>query len=267
MDDKLSQSSDFIHDNRTLSPSSSSSSSYVSKLAIIPTKLSIDQQQQQQHHSSNSSDSSEYDITNVSSISMLHQHPFQLQSMKHVLLGLSPSTSRSTSPTYSFHHQQQLNETNVSIKKNSHHHHYEQPFIHNNRNNHYRTRLTSSAINRQKQQQQIERENLKILQRLQQIRPSRSLKRDELLSDYDRQMNLITYTTDSRSRVPSRLSNTSFISSTSSVSEKNHHIQSRPLSATNLSNRNSLDFFSMSANSHSSSARKPLWNDRWQQEE
>ncbi|CAF0942451.1 unnamed protein product [Adineta steineri] len=256
MDDKLSQSSDFIHDNRTLSPSSSSS--YVSKLAIIPTELSIDQQQQ--HHSSNSSDSSEYDITNVSSISMSHQHPFQLQSMKHVLLGLSPSTSRSTSPTYSFHHQQQLNETNVSIKKNSHHHHYEQPFIHNNRNNHYRTRLTSSAINRQKQQQQIERENLKILQRLQQIRPSRSLKRDELLSDYDRQMNLITYSTDSRSRVPSRLSNTSFISSTSSVSEKNHHIQSRPLSATHLSNRNSLDFFSIST-------RKPLWNDRWQQEE
>jgi hypothetical protein len=129
--DKIQKSSDSFYDDTT--------SSLISEIRIVPSKPPVYHQQSQSSNSlSPLSDSSEYDITNVSSISKKYQHPFHLESMRHVLFGLSTPTSRSSSPVYSY--PQQL------TQKHSHHR--------------YRIRLTSSAINRQKQQQRIERENL-----------------------------------------------------------------------------------------------------------
>jgi hypothetical protein len=60
-------------------------------------------------------------------------------------------------------------------------------------------------------------------------------------------MGLIAYTTEPRFRLPSRSS------SATPVLEKNHCTQNRPTS--------------VSTNNRSSSTRKPIWNDRWQQQE
>jgi hypothetical protein len=130
------------------------SPSLISKIQIVTSKPPVYPQQNQ---SLNSSYSSEHDITDVSSLN--EQQPFRLQSMKHVLLGLSTPNSPPSSPVY--FHQQELNKKDVRFltndnKKTRLQQHYEQPYIHN----HQRFRLTSSAINRQKQQQKIERENL-----------------------------------------------------------------------------------------------------------
>ena len=127
----------------------------------------------------------------------------------------------------------------------------------------------------------------KILERLQQTRASRGLKRDELLSHYDRQIGYVSYPTlpagagssvgaaaaPARIRVPSRPSSAANMSSTFSTNEKKSLGQSRPSSASHLMNSNTGRSRPVSAptslhgSSRSSSARRPIWNDRWQQQQ
>ncbi|CAF2957592.1 unnamed protein product [Rotaria sp. Silwood2] len=255
----LPQLSDSFYDDNdsTISPPA-----LISNIQIVTSKPPIYRQQTQ---SSNSSDTSEHDITDVSSINE-QQHPFHLEAMKNVLFGLSAPTSGLPSPSYS--DQQQLNKRDMQILTDNY---SQQPYIHNcTKDHHQRIRLTSSAINRQQQQQRIERENLKILERLQNIRPTRSLKRDELLFNYDRLMGVNTYPMEPRYHQPKRPSSTTNISSTFSISESSHRSQSRPSSATNSlnnTNNNSVRSRPVSASHRSSSARKRTWNDRWQQQE
>ena len=66
---------------------------------------------------------------------------------------------------------------------------------------------------------------------------------------------------------PTELSRPSSVSSTYSISEKNHRTQSRPSSATYSINSNTIRSRSVSSNHRPSSSlsRKPIWNDRWQQ--
>ncbi|CAF3751098.1 unnamed protein product [Rotaria sp. Silwood1] len=257
----LTKPSDSFYDNNY---SKISPSLLMSDIPIVTSKPPIYRLQTQ---SSNSSNTSEHDITDVSSIKEHQQHPFHLESMKNVLFGLSARTSSLPSPTYS--DQQQFNKKNMQIVTDNY---YQQPYIHNhNHHNHHRIRLTSSAINRQQQQQRIERENLKILERLQNIRPTRSLKRDELLSNYDHLMALNTYSIEPHIHLPKRSSSTTInTSSTFSISERSHRPQSRPSSATNSlnnNNNNSVRSRPGSTGHRSSSARRPIWNDRWQQQE
>ena len=114
----------------------------------------------------------------------------------------------------------------------------------------------------------------RILERLQHTRATRSLKREELLSHYDRQMGYVTFTDPPmppRLHLPSRPSSAALMSSTFSTSEKKPHQQSRPSSAShtlNSSNSRSRPVSaptSLHGSSRSSSARRPTWNDRWQQ--
>ena len=116
----------------------------------------------------------------------------------------------------------------------------------------------------------------KILERLQQTRATRSLKRDELLSHYDRQMGYVTYPAapiPQQIHVSSRPSSATIMSSTFSTSGKRSNHQSRPSSASHAMNSNNGRSRPISAptslhgSSRSSSARRPIWNDRWQQHE
>ncbi|CAF3741985.1 unnamed protein product [Rotaria sordida] len=264
MNEKLTQSTDSFYDddddnnNNTISPPS-----LISNIHIVTSKPPIYRQQTQNSNSSNISD---HDITDVSSINeQQQQHPFHLESMKNVLFGLSTPTTGLPSPVYS--DQQRSIKKDMQILNNNY---YQKPYIHNYTKDH-RFRLTSSAINRQQQQQRIERENLKILERLQNIRPTRSLKRDELLSNYDRLMSLNIYPIESHFRLPKRPSSTTNLSSTFSISERSHRSQSRPSSATNSlnnnNNNNSIRSRPISASHRSSSVQRRIWNDRWQQQE
>ena len=96
----------------------------------------------------------------------------------------------------------------------------------------------------------------KILERLQKVRPTRSLRRDELLSNYDRQMSFSSYPMESRCHLPRRP--ISF-----SVSEKSHYTSSRASSASRLPNDNisNISYRPVSSSQRLSSARKPIWND------
>ncbi|CAF0954140.1 unnamed protein product, partial [Didymodactylos carnosus] len=174
----------------------------------------------------------------------------------------------------------------------------QQPFIGGSTNQ--RVRVTSSALNRQKEQQRIEKENMKILNRLQQTRATKSLNRDELLSYYDRQIGYVSVgntpsgkstpiQTGPSSRSSSRPSSASIFYSrvksahqlppssannptlnsfiqtraTSSTSNLTSAAGSRPNSATRpLSGHR----HSRSSSRASSARRKPTWNDRWQHE-
>jgi hypothetical protein len=115
------------------------------------------------------------------------------------------------------------------------------------------------------------------LDRLQQTRATHTLKRDELLTHYDRQMGYVTYPTSpipppipSRIRHPSRPSSATLMSS---PLEKRPTNQSRPSSASHGMNSNNIrsrpvsEPTSLHGSSRSSSARRPTWNDRWQQHE
>ncbi|UJR32190.1 hypothetical protein I4U23_019654 [Adineta vaga] len=281
--------------------------SLISSIKIVTSKPPIYRRQSQSSSSpSPSSCCSERDVTDVSSIGGDHHHhqlsskqqdtrqrhsdydqhhPFQLQSMRRVLLGSPAPTSRPPSPA---NHQLQSNKKHVRIvtddidenqHNHSHHHqnsHQQQPYIHGHAKDYRRVRLTSSAINRQKQQQKIERENLRLLDRLQQTRASRGLKRDELLNHYDNQTGYITYTmppTPPRTRLPNRPSSATLMASTPSTSQRKLNTQSRPSSASHAMNSNHVRSRPTSASSsvhgssRSSSARRPIWNDRWQQQE
>jgi hypothetical protein len=66
--------------------------------------------------------------------------------------------------------------------------------------------------------------------------------------------------------LPSRPTSAANVSSSFSISEKNRRTQSRPSSAAYSINSNTIRSRSVSA-SHRSSSRKPIWNDRWQQQE
>jgi hypothetical protein len=68
-------------------------------------------------------------------------------------------------------------------------------------------------------------------------------------------MGLIKNTTEPRFRLHS---------SAAPILEKNHRTQNRP---TSVSNNNMIRSRPVSANNRSSSTRKPIWNDRWQQQE
>jgi len=151
----------------------------ISSIRIVTSKPPVYRRQSQSSNSpSASSNCSDRDVTDVSSLGgdnsqRKQDHPFHLQSMRHVLLGSSAPASRPPSPADS--RQNQLNKkhgrivTNDTEQKsqhsNNHHHHHhhrhhQQPYIHGHTKEYRRVRLTSSAINRQKQQQKIERENL-----------------------------------------------------------------------------------------------------------
>ncbi|CAF2957646.1 unnamed protein product [Rotaria sp. Silwood2] len=279
----------------------------ISSIRIVTSKPPIYRQQSQSSSSpSPSSCYSDRDVTDVSSLGGEHHqlqqqqqkqqqnhgdhqqksdhdqhHPFHLQSMRHVLLGSSVPTSRPPTPV---HPQQELNKKHVRIvadetDKNHHHHHHhhqQQPYIHGHTKDYRRVRLTSSAINRQKQQQRIERDNLRILERLQHTRATHTLKREELLSHYDRQMGYVSYPVPpiaQQIRLSSRPSSATVMSSTFSTSGKKSNNQSRPSSASNGMNSNNIRSRPASAStslhgsSRSSSARRPIWNDRWQKHE
>ncbi len=116
----------------------------------------------------------------------------------------------------------------------------------------------------------------RILERLQHTRATHSLKRDELLSHYDRQMGYVTYggpPIPPRIHLPSRPSSAALMSATFSTSEKKSNNQSRPSSASHTMNSNSIRSRPVSAptslhgSSRSSSGRRPTWNDRWQKQE
>jgi hypothetical protein len=153
----LPRSSDPFYDDND---DSTSPPSLISEIRLVTSKPPVYRQQNQNSNSpSASSHSSEHDITDVSSINeQVQKNPFHLQSMKHVLFGLSSPISHPSSPSY-FHPQQSIKKDNNDNEK-CFHSHYQQPYIHNHRKDHYQIRLTSSAINRQKQQRRIERENL-----------------------------------------------------------------------------------------------------------
>jgi hypothetical protein len=76
-----------------------------------------------------------------------------------------------------------------------------------------------------------------------------------------------------RMRLPSRPSSAVMMSSTFSTSEKKSINQSRPSSASQRINSNNIRSrpgsapTSLHGSSRSSSARRPTWNDRWQQHE
>ncbi|CAF3350161.1 unnamed protein product [Rotaria socialis] len=253
--EKLPQLSDSFYDDddSTISPTS-----VISETRIVATKPPVYRQRTQNSTvSSSSSDTSEHDITDVSSINEQQRHPFHLESMKTVLLGLSAPSSGQPSPAYNDRQQLTRNDTIDDY--------YQKSRMQNHVKDNPRFRLTSSAINRQQQQQRIERENLKILQRLQNVRPTRGLKREELLSNYDRIMGLDTYSSEPRSRPTSSTAN---IPSTFSASERSHRSLGRSPSATHsLTNSNSIRSRPVSASNRSSLGRKPVWNDGFQQQE
>ena len=150
-----------------------SSSLLNSENRIVTFKPPVYRQQVQRSNSpSPSSDTSEHDITDVSSINEQQQHSFHLQSMKHVLLGLSPLNSGQAFAAHT--DQQQLTREGPQMPINKMEkeldHYYQRSHISKYTKDHHRIRLTSSAINRQQQQQRIERENLvnsyKIFERL-----------------------------------------------------------------------------------------------------
>ncbi|CAF1135100.1 unnamed protein product [Rotaria sp. Silwood1] len=294
----LSQARDSFYDDDDDENSTVPATPVISSIRIVTSKPPIHRQQSQSNSSSSpSSCSSDHDVTDVSSLGGEHHqiqqkqkhedhrrksdhdqhHPFHLQSMRHVLLGSSVPTSRPPTPV---HPQEELNKKHVRIitdeTDKKHHHHHQQPYIHGHTKDYRRVRLTSSAINRQKQQQKIERENLKILERLQHTRPTRSLKRDELLSHYDRQMGYVSYPPSpipSQIHLNSRPSSATIMSSTFSTSGRKSNNQSRPSSASHAMNSNNVRSRPASAStsihgsSRSSSARRPIWNDRWQRHE
>ncbi len=88
-------------------------------------------------------------------------------------------------------------------------------------------------------------------------------------------MGYITYPPPPPPRIhfPSRPSSVAIMSSTFSTSEKKSNNPSRPSSASHGINSNSTRSRPVSAptslhgSSRSSSARRPIWNDRWQQHE
>lgn len=88
-------------------------------------------------------------------------------------------------------------------------------------------------------------------------------------------MGYMTFTeppVEPRLRLPSRPSSAAMMSSTFSTSEKKSHNQSRPSSASHSMNSNIRSRpvsapTSLHGSSRSSSARRPTWNDRWQQQE
>jgi len=83
---KIQKSSDSFYDDTTSSPSSPSS--LMLENPIVTSKPPVNHQKSQSFNSlSPLSDSSEYDITNISLINKKHQHPFHLESMRHVLFG------------------------------------------------------------------------------------------------------------------------------------------------------------------------------------
>ncbi|CAF3913642.1 unnamed protein product [Rotaria magnacalcarata] len=121
----------------------------------------------------------------------------------------------------------------------------------------------------------------RILERLQHTRATSSLKRDELLSHYDRQIGYVTCPPPpppplmpSHISLPSRPSSATIMSSTFSTSgKKSNNPSSRPSSASHPMNSNNIRSrppsasTSLHGSSRSSSARRPIWNDRWQQHE
>lgn len=242
-------------------------------------------------------------------------HQFRFESMKTVLLGTSgpmsrpPSPAQPTSPTSSKKQVRIATEDTGKFDDDDQppvrNHQMKQPYIHGHKREQPRVRLTSSAINRQKQQQKIERENLvsisrisetnskiksihalnirlflsqKILERLQRTRASQGLKREELLSNYDRQISYVTYPATSpsapipapRARSLNRPSSAIPDSGSFLISEKKSTQFNRPSSASNSVNSNSVRSRPVSApislhgSSRSSSSRRPIWNDRWQ---
>ncbi len=76
-----------------------------------------------------------------------------------------------------------------------------------------------------------------------------------------------------RVRLPSRPSSAAIMASTFSTSERKVNSQSRPSSASHQLNSNhtrsrpTSAATSLHGSSRSSSARRPIWNDRWQQQE
>jgi hypothetical protein len=76
-----------------------------------------------------------------------------------------------------------------------------------------------------------------------------------------------------RIHLPSRPSSVATMSTTFSTSEKKSNNQSRPSSASHTMTSNNIRSRPVSAptslhgSSRSSSARRPIWNDRWQQQE
>ena len=323
--DASPQTTDSFYDDHD--ESHPSAPPFISSIRIVTSKPPMYRRPSETSDSpSPSSCSSDRDVTDVSSMGgdnrIMHEeksshHPFHLQSMRHVLLGPSAATSRPPSPVHppspdmiitKKHVRIVTNETDHGERQRSHpRHSNQQPYIHGHRRDSQRIRLTSSAINRQKQQQRIERENLvsasvsfvlvarfffrfeqKILERLQQARATRGLKRDELLSHYDRQIGYVSYpnpappgvsamttttsTSSHRSRLPTRPSSASNFNATFNTSEKSSTGKlSRPSSASHLLVNPSARSRPVSAptsingSSRSSSSRRPIWNDRWQQ--
>lgn len=102
--------------------------------------------------SSSTSDTSDHDITDVSSINEHSRPPFHLQSMKTVLFGLSDRSSGLPSPADTDRQQLGKNDSLLSFSQQKH--------VRSQKKDSQRFRITSSAINRQQQQKRIERENL-----------------------------------------------------------------------------------------------------------
>ncbi|XP_064636868.1 cilia- and flagella-associated protein 97-like isoform X2 [Lineus longissimus] len=63
-------------------------------------------------------------------------------------------------------------------------------------------RMSHSAVNRRREQRRVEEENLKILNRLQQVKPSKGLSRNDQIKDYTRQVTYGVPMTGSPSRRP-----------------------------------------------------------------
>lgn len=141
-------------------------------------------------------------------------------------------------------------------------------------------RITSSALNRQRDQQRIEKENQLILKRLLDVKPSRNLRKEEQIKDYERNFGYLSIKMSSSS--PSGfLMNTS---TTSSAFNRSNHIAPSSAASTKRSSTRTT-----AANSRVSSAkstakshfsvnnmdpsefmkrtvslsRRPEWNDRW----
>lgn len=183
--DTVPRTSDSFYDEENDEPASPAPP-LISSIRIITSKPPVYRRQSESSNSpSPSSCCSDRDVTDVSSIGGEHhvvpehqqqerrrrshdQHPFHLQSMRHVLLGPSVPNSRPPSPADPPSHD--LAKKHVRIvtdetenshrQRTPHRHQTQQPYIHGHTKDYHRVRLTSSAINRQKQQQRIERENL-----------------------------------------------------------------------------------------------------------
>jgi hypothetical protein len=139
-------------------------------------------------------------------------------------------------------------------------------------------RITSSALNRQKDQQRIERENQLILKRLLQVQPSKYLKKEEQLKDYERNFGLTSLNYAQRIAPRAMSSSSGFLNSTSSFdaiksgistkrsfksSANNSRVSSAKSTAKSQFSMSNLDASEILKRTASASRARPEWSDRW----